>query len=94
MHQPHGEVGGEAVDIEIHAREILRQRHLVDEILARHTGQPLEKISRDTERDFILNAGQAKDYGVIDEVISSRTLAHLSEFWASEGQGADGQGDS
>jgi ATP-dependent Clp protease protease subunit len=67
MHQPHGEVGGQAVDIEIHAREILRQRHLVDEILARHTGQPLEKISRDTDRDFILAAEQAKDYGVIDE---------------------------
>jgi ATP-dependent Clp protease protease subunit len=49
------------VDIEIHAREILRQRHLVDEILARHTGQPLEKISRDTDRHFILTAGQAKD---------------------------------
>jgi hypothetical protein len=57
----HGEVGGQAVDIEIHAREILRQRHLVDEILARHTGQPLEKISRDTDRHFILTAGQAKD---------------------------------
>jgi hypothetical protein len=70
----HGEVGGQAVDIEIHAREILRQRHLVDEILARHTGQPLEKISRDTDRDFILTAGQAKDYGVVDEVFSSRTL--------------------
>jgi hypothetical protein len=93
MHQPHGEVGGQAVDIEIHAREILRQRHLVDEILARHTGQPLEKISRDTDRDFILAAEQAKDYGVIDEVISSRTLAHLSEFRAARGPEANGQGD-
>jgi ATP-dependent Clp protease protease subunit len=94
MHQPRGEVGGQAVDIEIHAREILRQRHLVDEILARHTGQPLEKISRDTDRDFILTAEQAKDYGVIDEVITSRALAHLSEFRPSRGPEADGQGDS
>jgi ATP-dependent Clp protease protease subunit len=93
MHQPHGEVGGQAVDIEIHAREILRQRHLVDEILARHTGQPLEKISQDTDRDFILTTEQAKDYGVIDEVISSRTLAHLSEFRAARGPEANGQGD-
>jgi len=93
MHQPHGEVGGQAVDIEIHAREILRQRHLVDEFLARHTGQPLEKISRDTDRDFILTAEQAKDYGVIDEVISSPTLAQLSEFRAARGPEANGQGD-
>jgi ATP-dependent Clp protease protease subunit len=81
------------VDIEIHAREILRQRHLVDEILARHTGQPLEKISRDTDRDFILTAEQAKDYGVIDEVISSRTLPHLAQFRASPEPGADGHGE-
>jgi ATP-dependent Clp protease protease subunit len=93
MHQPHGEVGGQAEDIEIHAREILRQRHLVDEILARHTGQPLEKISRDTDRDFILTAQQAKDYGVIDEVISSRALAPLSELRPPNGPEADGQGD-
>jgi ATP-dependent Clp protease protease subunit len=93
MHQPHGEVSGQAVDIEIHAREILRQRHLVDEILARHTGQPLEKISRDTDRDFILTAEQAKDYGVIDEVISSRTLPHLAQFRASPEPGADGHGE-
>ncbi|HET7868774.1 MAG TPA: ATP-dependent Clp protease proteolytic subunit [Actinomycetota bacterium] len=66
----------------------------MDEILARHTEQPLEKISRDTDRDFILTAEQAKDYGVIVEVISSRTLAHLSEFRPSPGRGADGQGVS
>jgi ATP-dependent Clp protease protease subunit len=93
IHQPHGEVGGQAVDIEIHAREILRQRHLVDEILAQHTGQPLEKISRDTDRDFILTAEQAKDYGVIDEVISSRTLPHISEVSPARGPEANGQAD-
>ena len=72
MHQPHGEVGGQAIDIDIHAREFLRQRQLVDEILAAHTGQPIEKISSDTDRDFILTAEQAKEYGVIDEVMAGR----------------------
>jgi ATP-dependent Clp protease protease subunit len=94
MHQPHGEVGGQAVDIEIHAREILRQRRLVDDILARHTGQPLERISTDTDRDFILTAEQAKDYGVIDEVISTRALTRLSEFSPPGRAGPDGQDDA
>ncbi len=74
LHQPHGEIGGGAADIEIHAREMLRQRGLVEEILSRHTGQPLEKVARDTVRDFILSAEEAKDYGVIDEVIAPRDL--------------------
>jgi ATP-dependent Clp protease protease subunit len=94
MHQPHGELGGQAVDIDIHAREILRQRHLVDEILARHTGQPMEKITRDTDRDFILTADDAKDYGVIDEVISSRALPQLAEIRTSDGAGSEGKGTS
>jgi ATP-dependent Clp protease protease subunit len=72
IHQPHGELGGQAADIEIHAKEILRQRRLIDEILARHTGQPLEKLEKDTDRDFILTAEQAKEYGLVDEVLSSR----------------------
>jgi ATP-dependent Clp protease, protease subunit len=74
LHQPHGELEGQVTDIEIHAREILRQRRLVDEILARHTGQPLEKVAGDTERDFFLTALEAKEYGVVDEVITGRTL--------------------
>jgi ATP-dependent Clp protease protease subunit len=94
MHQPHGELGGQAVDIEIHAREILRQRRLVDEILARHTGQPIEKITNDTDRDFILTAEEAKDYGVIDEVISSRTVTQLSGLYPPPSPGADGQSAS
>jgi ATP-dependent Clp protease protease subunit len=69
MHQPHGELGGQAVDIDIHAREILRQRQLVDEILARHTGQPVERIHKDTDRDFILGAEEAREYGVVDHVM-------------------------
>jgi ATP-dependent Clp protease protease subunit len=79
VHQPHGELGGQAADIEIHAKEILRQRRLIDEILARHTGQPLDKVERDTDRDFILTAEQAKEYGLVDEVLSSRPrLAHYA----------------
>jgi len=72
IHQPHGQAGGQAVDIEIQAKEILRYRSLVDEILAQHTGQALDKVKKDTDRDFIMTAEQAKEYGVIDEVISSR----------------------
>jgi ATP-dependent Clp protease protease subunit len=79
MHQPSGQVGGQAVDIEIHAREILRQREMVEEILVKHTGQTREKLNSDTDRDFILTADQAKEYGVIDEVITSRQLRALAE---------------
>jgi ATP-dependent Clp protease protease subunit len=72
IHQPHGGAQGQAVDIEIQAREILRYRKLLDEILAEHTGQSVDKISKDTDRDFIMTAEQAKEYGLIDEVIASR----------------------
>jgi len=72
IHQPHGEAEGQAVDIEIQAREILRHRQLIDELLALHTGQSFEKISADTDRDFIMTAEQAKDYGIVDRVITSR----------------------
>ncbi len=83
IHQPHGQAGGQAVDIEIQAKEILRYRALVDEVLAQHTGQPLDKVKKDTDRDFIMTAEQAKDYGVIDEVISSRkTQADLTSLAA------------
>jgi len=72
IHQPHGGAQGQAVDIEIQAKEILRYRLLLDQILAEHTGQPLEKIGHDTDRDFIMTAEQAKEYGIVDEVITSR----------------------
>jgi ATP-dependent Clp protease protease subunit len=72
IHQPHGELGGQAADLEIHAREALRQRRLVDEILARHTGQPMEKVTRDTDRDFILTAEGAREYGIVDAVLAER----------------------
>ncbi|HJR18574.1 MAG TPA: ATP-dependent Clp endopeptidase proteolytic subunit ClpP [Actinomycetota bacterium] len=72
IHQPHGQAGGQAVDIEIQAREILRYRRLLDEILAEHTNQTLEKVSKDTDRDFIMTADEAKAYGIVDEIIASR----------------------
>ena len=72
IHQPHGGASGQAVDIEIQAKEILRYRKLLDEILAEHTGQTIEKISHDTDRDFIMTAEQAKEYGIIDEIFATR----------------------
>jgi ATP-dependent Clp protease, protease subunit len=75
IHQPHGGASGQAVDIEIQAKEILRYRKLLDELLARHTGQSLEKIGKDTDRDFIMTSEQAKEYGIIDEVISTRKIS-------------------
>jgi ATP-dependent Clp protease, protease subunit len=78
LHQPHGGAEGQAVDIEIQAREILRYRRLLEEIVAKHTGQPLEKVSKDTDRDYILTAEEAVAYGVVDEVIASRKPAELA----------------
>jgi ATP-dependent Clp protease protease subunit len=75
IHQPLGGFQGQATDIEIHAREILRMRHELDEILAKHTGQPIEKIAADTERDFFMNGEEAKVYGIVDEVIYRRQTA-------------------
>ncbi len=78
IHQPHGQAGGQAVDIEIQAREILRYRRLLDEILAEHTGQTLEKVSKDTDRDFIMTADEAKAYGIVDEIISTRKTQQIA----------------
>ena len=75
LHQPHGGVEGQAVDIEIQAKEIVRNRALMHEIIAQHTGQRLEKVAKDSDRDFILTADQAKEYGILDEVITSRRFA-------------------
>src|SRR5206468_4698220 len=74
IHQPHGGAQGQAVDIEIQAKEILRYRSLLDQILAEHTGQPIEKVKTDTDRDFIMTSEQAKDYGLIDEVFAPRKM--------------------
>ncbi len=75
LHQPSGGAEGQSVDIEIQAAEILRMRDLLDGILAEKTGQTVERIREDTDRDFILSAEQAKEYGLIDAVISSRKAA-------------------
>jgi ATP-dependent Clp protease, protease subunit len=78
IHQPHGGASGQAVDIEIQAKEIIRMRELLDQLLAHHTGQEVEKIARDTDRDFIMSAAEGKDYGIIDEVITNRELAAVA----------------
>ena len=74
LHQPHGGAQGQAVDIEIQAKEILRYRQLLDQIISEHTGQPVEKVKQDTDRDYILTAEMAKEYGAVDEVLSSRKI--------------------
>ena len=73
LHQPYGQVGyAQATDLELAAKEILRMRDLLDEILAHHTGQPIERIHKDTDRDFVMAAERRMEYGIIDEVISAR----------------------
>jgi ATP-dependent Clp protease protease subunit len=73
IHQVLGGARGQATDIEIHARDILKTREQMNRILADRTGQPLEKIQRDTERDYFLTAAEAKDYGLVDQVIDKRS---------------------
>jgi ATP-dependent Clp protease, protease subunit len=74
LHQPHGGAEGQAVDIEIQAKEIVRSRELLDRLISEHTGQTLEKVAKDTDRDFILTAEEAKDYGAVDEIITTRGI--------------------
>ncbi len=75
IHQPHGGAQGQAVDIEIQAREILRMRESINRILSNHTGQPIERIAKDVDRDFWLGAEQAKQYGLVDDIIVRRHKA-------------------
>jgi ATP-dependent Clp protease protease subunit len=72
MHQPllQGGLGGQVTDIDIHARELLNTREVMNQIIVEHTGQPLERIQRDTERDYFLSAEAARDYGIVDEVLT------------------------
>jgi ATP-dependent Clp protease protease subunit len=74
IHQPMGGFQGQATDVDIQAREILRLREELNEIMARHTGQPIDRINRDTERDFYMSGQQAKEYGLVDDVITKREL--------------------
>ncbi|MEE8332068.1 MAG: ATP-dependent Clp protease proteolytic subunit [Acidimicrobiia bacterium] len=79
LHQPHiGGLEGQATDIEIHAKEIIRVKEEMNEILVKHTGQPLDKIQIDTDRDFWMTAEEAKNYGVIDTVLSARELTAVA----------------
>ena len=78
IHQPLGGFQGQATDIDIHAREILSIRDRLNEILSKHTGQPIDKVSNDTERDNFMSAEDAKEYGLIDEVLDSRDAAPLT----------------
>jgi ATP-dependent Clp protease protease subunit len=80
VHQPYGQVGGQVSDIEIQAQEILNNKKDINEILAKHTGQPIERIARDTERDRYLTAMQAKEYGIVDEVVG-----HIPSAEAAKG---------
>ena len=69
LHQPLGGFQGQATDIDIHAKEILRTRDRMNELLSKHTGHPIDKVKHDTERDYFMSAGEAKEYGVIDEIL-------------------------
>ncbi len=82
IHQPRGQAGGQAADIEIWAREVLGLRERLDEILSTHTGQSIEKIKKDSDRDFIMSADEAKEYGMVDDVITARKLVELAEATA------------
>ncbi|HUP68806.1 MAG TPA: ATP-dependent Clp protease proteolytic subunit [Acidimicrobiales bacterium] len=77
LHQPYGGAAGQATDIELQAKEILRMRDLLNEMLAFDTGQDVDKVKRDTDRDFIMSADEAQAYGIIDEVITTRELAEV-----------------
>ena len=70
VHQPHGGVRGQISDIEIQAREIIRMRTQLNDILAKHTGKPADQIAKDTDRDFFLTAEQAKEYGLVDQLLT------------------------
>jgi ATP-dependent Clp protease protease subunit len=79
LHQPFGSTGyAQVADLEIAAKEILRMRDLLDEIVARHTGQPIEQVHRDTDRDFVMSADEAREYGIIDDVIVARNAVDNS----------------
>ncbi|MCL1985172.1 MAG: ATP-dependent Clp endopeptidase proteolytic subunit ClpP [Betaproteobacteria bacterium] len=73
IHQPSGGFSGQATDVDIHAREVLRLRHKLNEIMSMHTGQPLDKVAADTERDYFMTSGEAQTYGIVDRILVSRS---------------------
>jgi ATP-dependent Clp protease, protease subunit len=74
IHQPYGQVGGQVSDIEIQAQEILKTRDVLNKILSDHTGQPIERIAKDTDRDFYMTSDEAKAYGIVDDVLTKKGL--------------------
>ncbi len=90
IHQPYGQVGGQISDIEIQAEEILRERDRLNQILSLHTGQPIERIAKDTDRDFYMDAPRAKEYGLVDEVLRKTPEGSTGE----SGEGAASGGAS
>ncbi|HEY4760163.1 MAG TPA: ATP-dependent Clp protease proteolytic subunit [Thermoguttaceae bacterium] len=78
IHQPYGQVGGQVSDIEIQANEILKTRDVLNQILSQHTSQPIDRIAKDTDRDFYMDAQQAKDYGIVDDILTKQS-AEVSE---------------
>jgi ATP-dependent Clp protease protease subunit len=86
IHQPSGGFSGQATDIQIHAQEILRVRRRLDEILAHHTGKPIEVVNHDSDRDFFMSAEEAKEYGLIDEIIQGR----IKSGGSPNGEGGNG----
>lgn len=79
IHQPYGQVGGQVSDIEIQAQEILETRSVLNDILAQHTGQPVDVVAKDTERDRYLSPAAAKEYGLVDEIVSKKNKASKEE---------------
>ena len=80
LHQPSGGASGQATDIEIHAREILKMRDMLNGLYEQHTQQPVDRISRALERDFFMNADEAKEFGIVDEVIKARPHQGVDSF--------------
>ena len=89
LHQPMGGFSGQAADIDIHAREILKTKERLNRILSKHTGQSMDKVQEDIDRDFYMTAGESKEYGILDQVIESRATMAIAE-----GKGNGGSGSS
>jgi len=79
IHQPYGQVGGQVSDIEIQAQEILKTRDTLNRILSGHTGQPIERIAKDTDRDFYMSAEEAKTYGLVDDILTKQASEQTDE---------------
>jgi ATP-dependent Clp protease protease subunit len=93
IHQPLGAFQGQAADVEIQAKEILRMRERLNDILSHHTGQPLEKIQKDTDRDFFMSGEQAREYGIVDKVIVEREIPEENAEEKGPKKAPDGKDD-